>query len=290
MRNRLECMQPIRFLVVLLMCCLSYTTWAQTQSNVNGLVTDFSGEPLIGVSILVKGTSNGTVTDLDGKFSLSAEMGNMLQISYVGYISQEIKVESNKLLRIIMEEDTKKLEEVVVVGYGTQKKVNLTGAVSAVSAEDLASKPVMSTAQALAGLAPGLSVLQTSGRPGQGATVKIRGTGTFSKAGTDPLVLIDGLSGNIDDVDPNDIQSISFLKDAASASIYGNRAANGVILIETKKGAQGKTTITYSNSFGWQRPTELPDFLPSWEYAEYYNMAMRNMGKQEAYLLKFPTP
>lgn len=109
MKNRLECMQPIRFLVVLLMCCLSYTTWAQTQSNVNGLVTDFSGEPLIGVSILVKGTSNGTVTDLDGKFSLSAEMGNMLQISYVGYISQEIKVESNKLLRIIMEEDTKNL-------------------------------------------------------------------------------------------------------------------------------------------------------------------------------------
>ena len=284
MKNRLECMQSIRFLAVLLMCCLSYTTWAQTQSNVNGLVTDFSGEPLIGVSILVKGTSNGTVTDLDGKFSLSAEMGNMLQISYVGYISQEVKVESDKLLRIIMEEDTKKLEEVVVVGYGTQKKVNLTGAVSAVSAEDLASKPVMSTAQALAGLAPGLSVLQTSGRPGQGATVKIRGTGTFSKAGTDPLVLIDGLSGNIDDVDPNDIQSISFLKDAASASIYGNRAANGVILIETKKGAQGKTTITYSNSFGWQQPTELPDFLPSWEYAEYYNMAMRNMGKQEAYL------
>lgn len=182
MKNRLECMQSIRFLAVLLMCCLSYTTWAQTQSNVNGLVTDFSGEPLIGVSILVKGTSNGTVTDLDGKFSLSAEMGNMLQISYVGYISQEVKVESDKLLRIIMEEDTKKLEEVVVIGYGTQKKVNLTGAVAAVSAEDLASKPVMSTAQALAGLAPGLSVLQTSGRPGQGATVKIRGTGTFSKA------------------------------------------------------------------------------------------------------------
>ena len=180
------------------------------------------------------------------------------------------------------------MEEVVVVGYGTQKKVNLTGAVSAVSAEDLASKPVMSTAQALAGLAPGLSVLQTSGRPGQGATVKIRGTGTFSKAGTDPLVLIDGLSGNIDDVDPNDIQSISFLKDAASASIYGNRAANGVILIETKKGAQGKTTITYSNSFGWQRPTELPDFLPSWEYAEYYNMAMRIwVSRKLIYLNRF---
>lgn len=113
--------------------------------------------------------------------------------------------------------------------------MNLTGSVSSISAEDLASKPVMSTAQALAGLAPGLSVLQTSGRPGTGATVKIRGTGTFSNAGTDPLVLIDGLSGNIDDIDPNDIQSISFLKDAASASIYGNRAANGVILVETKR-------------------------------------------------------
>ena len=277
-------MQPMRFIMILLVCHLSNATWAQVQSNVKGLVTDSSGEPLIGVSILVKSTNNGTVSDLDGKFTVTAKTGDILHISYVGYISQEIKAEENKQLRIIMEEDTKKLEEVVIVGYGTQKKVNLTGSVSSISAEDLASKPVMSTAQALAGLAPGLSVLQTSGRPGTGATVKIRGTGTFSNAGTDPLVLIDGLSGNIDDIDPNDIQSISFLKDAASASIYGNRAANGVILVETKKGVQGKTTITYSNSFGWQRPTELPDFLPSWEYAEYYNMAMRNMDKQDAYL------
>ena len=277
-------MQPMRFIMILLVCHLSNATWAQVQSNVKGLVTDSSGEPLIGVSIFVKSTNNGTVSDLDGKFTVTAKTGDILHISYVGYISQEIKAEENKQLRIIMEEDTKKLEEVVIVGYGTQKKVNLTGSVSSISAEDLASKPVMSTAQALAGLAPGLSVLQTSGRPGTGATVKIRGTGTFSNAGTDPLVLIDGLSGNIDDIDPNDIQSISFLKDAASASIYGNRAANGVILVETKKGVQGKTTITYSNSFGWQRPTELPDFLPSWEYAEYYNMAMRNMDKQDAYL------
>lgn len=277
-------MQPMRFIMILLVCHLSNATWAQVQSNVKGLVTDSSGEPLIGVSILVKSTNNGTVSDLDGKFTVTAKTGDILHISYVGYISQEIKAEENKQLRIIMEEDTKKLEEVVIVGYGTQKKVNLTGSVSSISAEDLASKPVMSTAQALAGLAPGLSVLQTSGRPGTGATVKIRGTGTFSNAGTDPLVLIDGLSGNIDDIDPNDIQSISFLKDAASASIYGNRAANGVILVETKKGVQGKTTITYSNSFGWQRPTELPDFLPSWEYAEYYNMAMHNMDKQDAYL------
>ena len=286
MKNQLTygLLQSMKIRLILLICCLSGATWAQTQSNVNGLITDSSGEPLIGVSIQVKGTTHGTISDLDGKFMLLAKTGDILRISYVGYTPQEIKLTGNQQLRIIMEEDTKRLEEVVVVGYGTQKKVNLTGSVSSITADELANKPVMSTAQALAGLAPGLSVLQTSGRPGTGATVKIRGTGTFSNAGTDPLVLIDGLSGNIDDIDPNDIQSISFLKDAASASIYGNRAANGVILVETKKGVQGKTTITYSNSFGWQRPTELPDFLPSWEYAEYYNMAMRNMDKQDAYL------
>lgn len=286
MKNQLTygLLQSMKIRLILLICCLSGATWAQTQSNVNGLITDSSGEPLIGVSIQVKGTTHGTISDIDGKFMLLVKTGDILRISYVGYTPQEIKLTGNQQLRIIMEEDTKRLEEVVVVGYGTQKKVNLTGSVSSITADELANKPVMSTAQALAGLAPGLSVLQTSGRPGTGATVKIRGTGTFSNAGTDPLVLIDGLSGSIDDVDPNDIQSISFLKDAASASIYGNRAANGVILIETKKGVQGKTTISYSNSFGWQRPTELPDFLPSWEYAEYYNMAMHNMGRQDVYL------
>lgn len=251
--------------------------------DVKGTITDSSGEPLIGVSIMEKGTSNGTVSDIDGNFTISTNKSNTLVISYLGYTSQEVNATSGKPLQILLKENTELLDEVVVVGYGTQKKVNLTGSVSSVSAKELANKPVTSTAQALAGLAPGLSVLQNSGRPGAGASVKIRGTGTFSSAGNSPLILIDGLTGNLDDVDPNDIQNISFLKDAASASIYGNRAANGVILIETKKGTTGKTTVTYNGSFGWQSPTELPDFLPSWEYAEYYNMAMRNMGRQEAY-------
>lgn len=273
----------LRASLLLFVCVLSSMAWSQNAGNVKGHVTDSSGEPLIGVSILVKGTTNGTVTDLDGNFTLSVREGEVLRVSYVGYAIQEVPVALGKQMRIILEEDTEVLDEVVVVGYGTQKRVNLTGAVSVVTADELASKPVMSTAQAIAGLVPGLSVVQNSGRPGTGAAVKIRGTGTFSSAGTDPLVLIDGLSGSMDDVDPNDIQSISFLKDAASASIYGNRAANGVILIETKKGAQGKTTVSYSNSFGWQKATELPDFLPSWEYAEYYNMAMQNMGRQDAY-------
>lgn len=270
-----------RFLMMVIVSF--YTSISIAQTQVKGNIKDVSGEPLIGVSIKEKGTSNGTVSDLDGNFAITTSKSNFLQVSYIGYISQEIKAENGKTLQIVLQENSEILEDVVVVGYGTQKKVNLTGSVSAVTAKELANKPVTSTAQALAGLAPGLSVLQNSGRPGAGASVKIRGTGTFSSAGIAPLVLIDGLSGNLDDVDPNDIQNISFLKDAASASIYGNRAANGVILIETKKGATGKTTITYNNSFGWQSPTELPNFLPSWEYATYYNMAMKNMGKQEAY-------
>lgn len=276
--NNLPCW---RFLMMVIVSF--YTSISIAQTLVKGNIKDVSGEPLIGVSIKEKGTSNGTVSDLDGNFAITTSKSNFLQVSYIGYISQEIKAENGKTLQIVLQENSEILEDVVVVGYGTQKKVNLTGSVSAVTAKELANKPVTSTAQALAGLAPGLSVLQNSGRPGAGASVKIRGTGTFSSAGTAPLVLIDGLSGNLDDVDPNDIQNISFLKDAASASIYGNRAANGVILIETKKGASGKTTITYNNSFGWQSPTELPDFLPSWEYVTYYNMAMKNMGKQEAY-------
>ena len=270
-------------MLFLLMACFVGSVTAQGQSMVKGTVTDSNGEPLIGVSILVKGTTNGVVSDINGGYSISAGASDVIQFSYVGYTTQEIQVGNNKILNVTLEEDTKRLDEVVVVGYGTQKKVNLTGAVSSIDSEELINKPVMSTAQAIAGLAPGLSVVSNSGRPGAGASVKIRGTGTFSSAGTDPLVLIDGLSGSMDDVDPNDIQSISFLKDAASASIYGNRAANGVILIETKKGQKGKTQISYNATFGWQTPTELPDFLDSWEYAEYYNMAMRNMGMAEAY-------
>lgn len=273
----------MRICAILLFCCFCGHLSAQSLREISGSVTDASGEPLIGVSVLVKETSAGTITDFDGKFTVSASVGQTLQFSYVGYTTQELKITSAGPLKVILAEDTKRLEEVVVVGYGTQKKVNLTGSVSSITAEDLINKPVTSTSQAIAGLAPGLSVITNSGNPGAGANVRIRGTGTFSSAGNSPLVLIDGLSGSIDDVDPSDIQSISFLKDAASASIYGNRAANGVILIETKKGAEGKTKISYNNSFGWQKVTEMPEFLDSWEYAEYYNMAMENMGNNPAY-------
>ncbi|MBK5722276.1 TonB-dependent receptor [Dysgonomonas sp. Marseille-P4677] len=285
MKNKLKkrSKQIITTFLVVIIFGLCNPMIAQSQNVLKGKVLDPLEDPLVGVSIVSKNSDVGTITDINGEFSISVKPGEVIRISYIGFIQQEIEVKNFNPLLITLYEDTKNLEEIVVVGYGTQKKINLTGSISSVSAEELANKPVMSTAQAIAGLAPGLSVLQTSGRPGTGAMVKIRGTGTFSSAGNDPLVLIDGLSGSIDDVDPTDIQSISFLKDAASASIYGNRAANGVILIETKKGSSGKTLISYNTSFGWQNPTQLPDFLPSWEYATYYNMAMQNMDKQDAY-------
>lgn len=255
-----------------------------SKKKVSGVITNENGEPIIGATVKVKGSNIGVITDLSGRYTLEVPSNqSVLEVSYVGYQSQNLSVGNQKQINFRMHEDKQLLDEVVVVGYGTQKKANLTGAVASLSSADLAGKPVTSTAQALAGLVPGLSVLQNSGRPGAGADVKIRGTGTFSSAGNDPLVLIDGLAGSIDDVDPGDVESISFLKDAASASIYGNRAANGVILVETKKGSKGKTQITYNNSFGWQSATELPEFLPSWEYAQYYNIAMSNMGRQNAY-------
>ncbi|WP_201300976.1 TonB-dependent receptor [Sunxiuqinia indica] len=256
----------------------------EQRLTVSGNVTDSSGAPLPGVTVIVKGTTKGTITDMDGDYRLpDVPSDAYLVFSFVGMSMQEIPVQGQEVVDVTMEEDAIGLEEVVAVGYGVQKKVNLTGSVGAIEATELANKPVATTSQAIAGLVPGLSVVQSSGRPGAGATVKIRGTGTFSSAGNNPLVLIDGMAGSIDDVNPDDIESISFLKDAASASIYGNRAANGVILIQTKKGKEGKFSVSYNNSFGWQKPTELPEFLPSWEYATYYNEAMLNMGNAEAY-------
>ena len=278
--------QKIGALVVSMILGTAIIMAAGPDENVAGTIVDENGEPLIGATVQLAGTTIGAASDIEGNFSLkvpSPVKGKKLTVSYVGYATQTVTLTSAAPLRIQMSSDIQGLEEVVVVGYGKQKKVNLTGSVSSVTADELASRPVTSTSAIIAGLVPGVSVIKSSGRPGAGASVRMRGTGTFSSAGNSPLVLIDGLSGNLDDVDPNDIKSISFLKDAASASIYGSRAANGVILVETKKGSEGKTSITYNGNFGWQKATELPEFLDSWEYAEYYNMAMRNMGNAEAY-------
>ena len=250
----------------------------QQKKVVTGTVVDALG-PVAGANIIVKGTANGTMTDMDGKFSLEVPEDATLEISYIGYVTQQIKVGSQTTLNITLKEDNQALDEVVVVGFGTQKKVNLTGAVSAVSGDDLTKRPVLNAENMLQGQIPGLSVVQKSGQPGSDNTsFRIRGQGTYSDAGSDPLVLVNGVPGSLSSLDPSIIESVSVLKDASSASIYGSRAANGVILITTKKGADGKKfSATYSGNFSIYTPTKMLDMVTnSAQYMELFNIAKTN--------------
>ena len=258
---------------------------AQQTLGVAGKVTDASGTALPGVAVIVKGTNQGMVTGVDGAYSLSnVPADGILVFSFVGMKSLEIFVDGKSSIDVILQEESIGLEEVVAVGYGTQKKVNLTGSVTSVNSETLENRPITQASQALSGLAAGVTVSQNSSRPdADGASIRIRGLGTFSGAGSSPLVIVDGMEAALNDVDPNNIKSISVLKDAASASIYGSKAANGVILVETKRGQKGKTQINYDSYFGWQKVTELPDFVESWEYATLRNEANKNMGSGAAY-------
>lgn len=253
--------------------------------NIQGKVTNDKGEPLAGATVTEKGTTNGTTTKEDGSFVITvADQKSVLVISFVGYESRSIAVNNQTNITVPLGLTSSALTDVVVVGYGTQKKVNLTGSVSSISAAEVEDRPITQSSQALAGLASGVTVSQGAGRPGNdGAGIIIRGLGTFSGAGNSPLILVDGLASSINDVDPNNIKSISVLKDAASASIYGTRAANGVILIETKRGRIGKLQVSYNNYLGWQKPTELPGFLESAEYAQMRNEANKNMGQSLTY-------
>ena len=256
---------------------------AQQANKVTGIVKDANGEPVIGANVMVKGQSIGTITDIDGRFVLGAPKEAVLQITYIGFTSQDVKIGNKKEIVVTLTEDTETLDEVVVVGYGTQKKVNLTGAVGNVSMKDIGDRPITNAGNALQGTVSGVYALQKSGQPGaDGAVINIRGVGTLNNS--DPLVLIDGFPGSMSDVDASDISSISVLKDAASASIYGNRAANGVVLVTTKKGALGKVKLSYNGYFGIQEATSLPSVLNSYDYATLYNEACRNSGQQEKYL------
>lgn len=235
--------------------------------------------PVIGANVMVKGTTNGTITDMDGKFSLEVEDGAVLQVSYIGFANQEIKVGNQTSLSIAMKEDAEALDELVVVGYGVQKKANLTGSVSTVKyGQELENRPITDPSQALSGKTTGVWVSQNSGAPGSdGATIRVRGYGTLNN--TEPLVLIDGVEGRMAELAPNDIESISVLKDAASAAIYGSRAANGVVLIETKKGSGDKVTINYNGYFGVQQLGRRYNLISnSAEYMELWNTAFTNSG------------
>ena len=253
------------------------------RKKVTGTVKDANGEPIIGATVVEKGTTNGTVTDFDGNYTLELSESGTLAVSYIGYKSQEFAASQIKqgALAVTLKEDTEVMDEVVVVGYGTQKKVNLTGSVETIKSDKIVSKPVVSLQDALAGEAAGMTVTQTSAQPGRNNTqVRIRGVGTWGDA--DPLVLVDGIAMKMEDVMPSDVESISVLKDAASAAIYGSRAANGVILITTKQGAKGKVSVSYSGNVGVQTPTRVPKMAASWQYAELYNQGMENEGKSSS--------
>ena len=254
---------------------------AQQTENCTGIVVDQNGETVIGASVVVKGTTNGTITGFEGDFSIpNVKKGDIIQISFIGYTTQEV-VWKGQPLNVTLKEDTKTLDEVVVVGYGTQKKVNVTGAVSQVGSEALASRPVQNVSQALQGQIPGLTMSVGNGGGALDADlgISIRGGGTIGSGSSgSPLVLIDGIEGNMNTVNPNDIENVSVLKDAASASIYGARAAFGVILITTKSGKEGKTRVNYSGNVRFSTAIQIPEMVNSIDFANYFNVASVNGG------------
>ena len=255
----------------------SGTNIVQQGSVCRGVVKDATGETIIGASIVVEGTKNAAVTDIDGKFELpNVSKGSTIVISYVGYQSEKI-VWNGQSLDVTLKDDTKLLDDVVVVGYGTQKKVNVTGAVSMVDSEVFKSRPVQNVTQALQGQIPGLtmSVGNTGGELGNEMSISIRGAGTVgSGSSATPLVLIDGMEGDMNALNPNDIESVSVLKDASASSIYGARGAFGVILVTTKSGQAGKTRVNYTGDVRFSSPTRLPDMANSIDFANYFNKAL----------------
>jgi TonB-linked SusC/RagA family outer membrane protein len=261
--------------------------------NITGIVTDQNGEPIIGANVIVKGTTIGAITDLNGKFSFNGPGNATLIISFVGYISQTVTVKENTPVQVQLKEDAETLSEVVVVGYGTQKKANLSGSVAMVDSKKLENRPIQNISSGLQGLMPGVTVTGTNGAPGMDAgKIRVRGIGTLNSA--DPYILIDGVeSGTLSAVDPNDIESISVLKDAASAAIYGSKAANGVILVTTKRGKSDKARVSYSGYVSFQNATELIDRMGSYEYASLLNKAMEAEGMSKRFtddeLQKFKT-
>lgn len=254
---------------------------------------DATGMSVIGANVYEKGTTNGAITDIDGNFSLNVPKGASIVISCIGYNTQEIVITSNSHYEVVLTEDTRGLEEIVVVGYGTQKKVNLTGSVAVVKSEQLQNRVATNVTNLLAGHMPGVTVIQSSGQPGADTgSLNVRGIGTMN-SGASAMVIVDGVESSMSTVDPNDIDNISILKDASASAIYGARAANGVILITTKKGVQGKAKVTYNGYVGWQEATRIPKFANSYDYAVMMNEAYTNDGSAAPYsdsdLQKFKT-
>lgn len=262
----------------------------QEDGKITGTIVDASGLPIIGANVVVKGTSSGTSTDVNGHFSLEVSQGVKLQISYIGYVTKEITVGNRTDYFIELAEDLQTLDEIVVVGYGTEKKVNVIGSIALIGSNKLESRSTPQLSNALTGQMAGVTVIQRTGRPGAGGgEIRVRGVGSFGGESnkSDALVLIDGIPGSLNDINAEDVESISVLKDASTAAIYGSRAANGVILVTTKTGREGRITVNYSGYVGFNKPTELPEFVDTWEYATIYNEAVGRQAYTPEEIQKF---
>ena len=263
-------------ILAVMLCSFGLASAQNSDGKVSGTVlSETNGEPLIGVTVMVKGATQGTVTDFNGAFSLQVRKGDILKFSYIGFIGQEVKVSSPTLI-IRLKEDQQSLDEVVVVGYGVQKKKLNTGATLQVKGDDLAKMNTTNPLQALQGMTPGVSIISTSGQPGSDMKVTIRGLGTTGNSG--PLYIIDGIEGDITTLNASDIQSIDVLKDAASAAIYGSQAANGVVLVTTKQGTKGKSQVSFDAYYGVQNVERKIPLLNAQEYKMIMDEQQINSG------------
>ncbi len=261
------------------------TTTVTTAAEISGTVTDANGEPIPGATVFVEGTNTGTVTDVDGRFVLEVGEESVIVISFIGYKTNRLSVSGRSVFDIVLEEDQSSLDEVVVVGYGTQKRVNLTGAVDVVSGERLANRAANNVADLIQGTTPNLNITMNmrGGEPGSTSSWNLRGMGSLA-GNASPLILVDGVEMNINNVDPESIETISVLKDASASAIYGARAPFGVILITTKKGGKGeKVTVQYSNNLSFNTPIRVPSFVDSYTWATAYNQANANAGLTPVY-------
>lgn len=282
--------QSIRMLLFSLLLGIASVVYAQVQ--VTGQVVDITGEPIIGANVVLKGTGQGTITDFDGKFSLpDLPKKGTLVVSYIGYVDQTVKIEGGNFYKIVLSEDTETLEEVVVVGYGTQKKSDLTGSVMQVKSKDITSVTANNPIQALQGRVTGVSVV-TNSRPGKSPTLRIRGNGSIS-AGNDPLYVVDGfplMNGSLNEINANDIASIEVLKDASATAIYGSRGSNGVIMITTKTGGKDSKNLSFNANYGFQMPGRLIETMSHDQFIDYINSAYMNSKGMTVYNDENPAP
>lgn len=263
--------------LTILVCLFQLNVWAQVK-QISGTVSDEKGEPLIGVNVSVKGGTNGAITDLEGKFSLNVEGKDVVVFSYIGYITQEIRADDPKIVKVALIEDSETLDEVVVVGYGVMKKSDVTGSISSLKSKDLTSVPTSNVLEAMQGKIAGLDMTKSDGEAGSALNFTLRGNRSLN-ASNAPLIMVDGVAyGSTLDINPSDIESIEVLKDASSTAIYGSRGANGVILITTKRGSAGKTNVSFNAYFGPQMAAGLADIMNAEQYAALKREAYRTQG------------